>query len=200
MRGSLPLPPSTPPPMPLAVLLLLAGHLALAALAFGVGVAALRRRATPAAHRRLGLAYVACWVALFASGAVLGARRPGVSVFEVINAVGMAQVALGFLIPAVRPVRRALGGDWMRWHVRLMLGSLAYPVVAALNQAAPHALGALGLPYPAWAFYLLVLSPFAVLPRVGRRMLDAYPADVRAEAAGRRGRGLPNGTTAPAVS
>jgi hypothetical protein len=64
-------------------------------------------------------------------------------------------------------------------HVRLVLASLAFIAVAAVNQFAGPALHAVGLPYPGWAFWLLVASPFVVLPPVVRRLVPSAPRATR---------------------
>jgi hypothetical protein len=155
---------------------MLAVHLLAACLALAVGIAAIRVRASRRTHRRLGLAYVACWAVIGTTGWVLGARRPGLSVFEVLNLIGVVLVVAGWSIPALAPVRRRLGAGWRGPHLRLMLGSLAFPVIAGVNQLLGGAARALDVPYPMWAFYLLVAAPFVVLPRVGRRLAAARPA------------------------
>jgi hypothetical protein len=153
--------------------MLLVVHVAAACVALALGVAAIRLRAGRRTHRRLGLAYVACWAVIGATGWVLGVQRPGLSVFEVLNLVGVVLVAAGWSIPALAPVRRRLGPGWRGPHLRLMLGSLAFPVIAGVNQLLGGAARALDVPYPMWAFYLLVAAPFFVLPRVGRRLASA---------------------------
>jgi hypothetical protein len=70
--------------------------------------------------------------------------------------------------------------------VRLVLTSLAFIAVAALNQLAGPALHALGLSYPRWAFWLLVAAPFGVLPPIGRRLVAGMGT---AAARGRPARG-----------
>lgn len=145
-------------------------HVAAACVALALGIAAVRNRGTRRTHRMLGLGYVACWALIGATGLVLGARRPGLSVFEVLNLVGVVLVAAGWSIPAVAPLRRRLGAEWRRTHLRLMVSSLAFPVVAGVNQLVAGATDALGVPYPSWVFYLLVAAPALVLPRVGRRL------------------------------
>jgi hypothetical protein len=87
-------------------------------------------------------------VGLGGTAAVLGARRPGLSAFEILNAIGGVVVAAAYAVPAIGAVRRRLGGGWLRLHVRLVLTSLAFIAVAMLNQVAGPALHAVGLPYP----------------------------------------------------
>jgi MFS-type transporter involved in bile tolerance (Atg22 family) len=125
-------------------------------------------------------------VGLGGTAAVLGARRPGLSAFEILNAIGGVVVAAAYAVPAIGAVRRRLGGGWLRLHVRLVLTSLAFIAVAALNQLAGPALHALGLSYPRWAFWLLVAAPFGVLPPIGRRLVAGMGT---AAARGRPARG-----------
>ena len=117
-------------------------------------------------HRALGRVYGCAWLVLGATGAWLGARRPGVSAFELLNAIGLTLVAAGTLVGAVPAVRRRLGAGWFRLHVRLMLSSTAFLVVATANQILSHLVGG----YPMWVFWLMVAAPAFVLPRIGRRL------------------------------
>lgn len=116
-------------------------HVAAALLALGCGVAALRARPGSRVHRRAGTAYVAGWGALALMGALMGHRHHDLSPFEVLNALGSATVALGYA-PALFPrLRRGLAGadgrGWLRWHLRFMVGSMPFLVVAGINQTLP---------------------------------------------------------------
>jgi uncharacterized membrane protein YozB (DUF420 family) len=119
-----------------------------------------------AGHRVAGRVYALAWACIVVTGAVLGARRPGVSVFEVLNVLGAASVAGAVATAALSALRRRLGREWLRWHLRLMLASTAFLVVATANQALARLPGG----YPGWLFYALVAAPSFVLPRVVRRL------------------------------
>ena len=105
-----------------------------------------------ARHRILGKFYLACWVTLAISGLIVGMRRPGVSVFEVLTWLGMSCTlyAYSFVLR-----RKALGRTWLRHHYQWMLGSLTFIVVATINQLLPR----IGIEYPMWVFYLMVAVP-----------------------------------------
>ncbi len=124
-----------------AQLALVIPHVVAALGAFPLGVVALRTRPGSRTHRRAGTGYVAGWVVLALMGARMGHRHAYVSPFEVLNALGASAVALGYLpvlVPAAR--RRMAGADgrgWLRWHLRFMVGSMPFLVVAGLNQTLP---------------------------------------------------------------
>jgi hypothetical protein len=169
---------------------LVAVHIA-AVLAATVAAPVALRAALPigpgrARHRAAGYSYVAAWVGIVVTGAVLGVQRPGVSVFEVLNVLGGASVGAAVSLPAVPVLRRRLGREWLRWHIRLMLASTAFLVVASINQGLSRLPGG----YPSWLFYVLVALPAFVLPPIGRRLAARAGLPDRAPL-GRRGRPAP---------
>ena len=120
---------------------LIAPHVVGALVALALGAVALRTRPGSPTHRRAGIGYVAGWILLALMGALMGHRHANLSPFEVLNALGASAVALGYLpilMPAAR--RRLAGADgrgWLRWHLRFMVGSMPFLVVAGLNQTLP---------------------------------------------------------------
>ena len=104
-------------------------------------------------------------------GALMGHRHANVSPFEVLNALGATAVALGYLpvlVPAAR--RRMAGADgrgWLRWHLRFMIGSMPFLVVAGLNQTLP----AVGVPYSMPLLVTTTALSVLVTNRVARKLL-----------------------------
>ncbi len=158
--------PSGSPPFGMPTLLVVV-HIAAATVALVAGPCAVQYPNGTPIHRRIGRAYVGGWLAFASTGAFLGAQRPGVSPFEVLNALGATFVVLG-LLPLWR--RERFGRRWRQYHYRAMLISVAFVVVASVNQV----LMRLGFEYPWWAFGLLTLSPFLVLPLLRRRLDRRY--------------------------
>ena len=189
LRGVPPL-PSLRTPTAMSHPVLVAVHIA-AVLAAAVAAPVALRAALPigpgrARHRAAGYSYVVAWVGIVVTGAVLGVQRPGVSVFEVINVLGGASVGAAVSLPALPALRRRLGREWLRWHIRLMLASTAFLVVASINQGLSRLPGG----YPSWLFYVLVALPAFVLPPIGRRLAARAGLPDRAPI-GRRGRPAP---------
>lgn len=152
---------------PLALIL---PHVAAAVGAFAVGITALRTRPGSRAHRRAGKAYLAGWGVLALMGMLMGQRHAGVSAFEVLNAIGATVVLIGYSPMLVPAVRRSVGGadgrGWLRLHLRCMVGSLPFLVVAGLNQTLPL----VGVPY---SLPLLAISTViaTLITRVAARAL-----------------------------
>lgn len=146
-------------------------HIAGALSALVSGFVALTFQNGVAAHRVAGKVYLLGWTALALAGALLGLRRPGLTAFEVLNAVGYAMVLYAY---AQVIFRRRIGRIWLLRHFNWMLGSMAALVVATLNQLLTNASDALRFPYPFWLFWLMVIAPAFVLPRVGRRLAQRY--------------------------
>jgi hypothetical protein len=125
-------------------------HVIAAVAAFAAGVTALRTRPGSRTHRRAGKAYLAGWVILALMGMLMGHRHAALSAFEVLNAIGATVVLIGYAPMLVPGVRRLLAGadgrGWLRWHLRFMVGSLPFLVVAGLNQLLPLAGVAYSLP------------------------------------------------------
>lgn len=170
-------------PAPLAFIL---PHVVAAFAAFACGVAALRTRPGSRPHRRAGTAYLVGWGVLALMGALLGHRHRNVSPFEVLNALGATAVALGYAPVLVPAVRRALAGadgrGWLRWHLRFMVGSMPFLVVAGLNQGLP----AVGVAYSMPLLAATTAVSVVVTGRVARRLLLRHgliPGERRAAAA-----------------
>lgn len=150
---------------------LIVPHVAAALGAFALGVTALRTRPGSLTHRRAGTGYVAGWLVLALMGACMGHRHANVSPFEVLNALGASAVVLGYvpvLVPAAR--RRFAGADgrgWLRWHLRFMVGSMPFLVVAGLNQTLP----AVGVRYSMPLLIATTALSVAVTHRVAHTLL-----------------------------
>lgn len=129
------------------------------------GVLAVRFPNGTPRHRGMGKLYVTAWVVFGTTGIYLGAQRPGISPFEVLNVAGALFAGMG--IYSIR-ARKRLGTAWKRLHYRSMLISYAFVAVATLNQI----LIRLGFEYPLWVFFLIAVLPFPVLIPL-RRRLDA---------------------------
>lgn len=112
-------------------------------------------------HRIIGKAYLAAWLVLAPCGLMLGLRRPGISAFEVLTWLGLAQVAYAY---GVIFFRKRIGRTWVQKHYSGMVGSMAGLVVATVNQVLPQ----LGVEYPLWVFLLMAASPFLWVPFVIR--------------------------------
>jgi uncharacterized membrane protein len=149
-------------------------HIAAAVLALVVGPLAVRFPNGTPRHRGLGRSYVVAWIAFGTTGFYLGAIRPGITPFEVLNVLGAA-----FVLAALYPIwkRESIGPRWKRQHYRNMLISYAFVAVASINQAVSRA----GVEYPLWMFGLIAFTPFLVIPRVIRRLDAAYGFAAREE-------------------
>ncbi len=119
-------------------------------------------------HRRAGRGYLWGWGIFAPTGLWLGAARPDVSAFEILTVLGLCAVLIGAI--ALRR-KRALGPVWRHQHLRWMITSYAFVVVATLNQL----LNQLDVSSPPWLFWLLVFAPFLILPPLIRRMRARYP-------------------------
>lgn len=142
-------------------------HVCTATLALGTGIAAYTFRNNTPRHRRLGIGYIAGWIGFAVTGLILGARDPAISVFEVLTVLGAVFVGLG--LGTVKR-RDAIGPAWITWHYRWMLTSLAFVVIATINQLLLQA----GWRLPLWAFIGLSLTPFLVIPRLVDRLDRRY--------------------------
>lgn len=118
-------------------------------------------------HRLLGKLYLLGWVLLAGSGAVIGWGRPGISVFEVLNMLGFGTVCVAY---GAVLFRKRIGRMWKRHHYSWMLSSLAFLVIATINQVLPR----FGMTYPWWIFLLMVASPSLVIPLYLRRLDRRY--------------------------
>jgi hypothetical protein len=118
-------------------------------------------------HRMAGKVYLFSWAVLALSGALIGLRRPGISAFEVLNAIGFGCALYAYLVVVFR---RRIGPSWQKRHINGMLSSMAGLWVATTNQVLIRTAVALEIPYPFWFFVLLCLLPFVVLPRIERWM------------------------------
>ena len=157
-------------------------HICSAVAGLALGIAALRFPNGTRTHRRIGKGYLAAWVGIGASGFALGADSPSVSPFEVLTVIGLLFVAAAY---GAVLFRRRIGRRWLRYHYVWMTTSLAALVVTALNQTLLQTVGA----YPRWVFWALVLSPFAYMPALHRRLdrrfgLAPAPAATHSPASG----------------
>lgn len=147
--------------------LLVTTHVLTAVVALVTGVAAFVSRDSTPRHRMLGKAYVGGWIGFATTGLVLGASDPIVSVFEVLTGIGAVCVGLG-LCAAWR--RKAIGSGWLHQHYQWMITSLAFVVVATVNQLLIQA----GWPPPVSVFIGLTLLPFGVIPPIIRGLDHQY--------------------------
>lgn len=147
-------------------------HVLAAILAVGAGPLAVRFPNGTPRHRTLGRLYVAAWVVFGTTGLYLGGIRPGISPFEILTVLGAGFVGVALY---VLWRRQRIGPSWKRHHYRAMLISYAFVAIATLNQVLIHA----GLEYPLWVFGLIALLPFAVLPRIRRRLDQQYAVPVQ---------------------
>jgi uncharacterized membrane protein len=118
-------------------------------------------------HRLLGKLYLVMWFLLASAGVAIGWGRPGISVFEILNLLGAVCVAVAY---GAVVVRRQLGRMWLHHHYNYMVSSLAFLVIATINQVLPR----LGITYPIWVFFLMVASPSLVIPWYIRRLDRRY--------------------------
>jgi uncharacterized membrane protein len=118
-------------------------------------------------HRLLGKLYLVMWLLLTGAGAVLGSDDGGISVFEILNLLGVTCVAIAY---SAVLFRRRIGPRWLRHHYNWMVSSLAFLVIATINQVLPR----LGITYPMWVFVLMVASPSLVIPWYIRRLDRRY--------------------------
>lgn len=106
-------------------------------------------------HRLLGKLYLVSWGLLAVGGILIGMCRPGISVFEVLNTLGIVSTVIAYNY-VLR--RKKLGRIWLRQHYQWMLTSLTFVVVATINQMLPR----IGISYPIWVFYLMVVIPIPI--------------------------------------
>lgn len=150
-----------------------------ALLATGVG-AALAPKGRHSVHPVVGRVYVALLVVVLVTGMVIGARRPGVSPFEVATPPTLVMGLVGFFA-ARRPLRRRLGSAWKRWHIAGMGGSLIGVVTASTFQVVPRVAGtSAAVLVLTWVLPTLVGS--ALIARAIAR--EAAPGRVRAAPGG----------------
>jgi hypothetical protein len=97
-----------------------------------------KRRRSP--HPLLGRVYVGLLVVVLVTGMVIGARRPGLSPFEIATPPTLVMGLVGFAA-ARGPLRRRLGRAWRRWHITGMGGSLIGVVTASAFQVVPRIAG-----------------------------------------------------------
>lgn len=142
-------------------------HVVVAICGLALGLAALRFPNGSPRHRRIGKGYLLCWLGIAITGFALGADTPAISPFEILTAVGLGFVALGY---GTLLLRRRIGPRWKRHHYVWMSTSVAALIVTAANQILLQALGL----YPRWLFWALVLSPFLVLPWLHAKLDRRY--------------------------
>jgi hypothetical protein len=88
------------------------------------------------AHGRLGHAYLVLLFIALGSGMAIGARNPGISVFEILTPPTLALGVMGYI--AARQRRDWLGQPWVAWHIRGQGGSYIGVVTATLFQTVPR--------------------------------------------------------------
>lgn len=98
---------------------------------------------------------------------VPAAPVPGISPFDILNMIGFSFVFGSY---AAIIFRKRIGRSWLRLHYNAMLNSIAFLVIAAINQVLPR----VGISYLIWVFYLLCLTSFFILPRYVRRLDQRY--------------------------
>lgn len=142
-------------------------HVVSAIAGLALGVAALRFPNGTPRHRAIGKGYLIAWAGIGVSGFVLGADSPSVSPFEILTAIGLLFVVLAY---GAVLFRRQIGRKWFRYHYLWMTTSLAALIVTAINQTLLQTIGE----YPQWLFWAIVLSPFAYMPTLHRRLDQRY--------------------------
>lgn len=129
------------------------------------------------------------WVLLAGGGTAIGWGNSGITVFEVLNVLGFGTVCIAY--GAV--LFRRLGRTWLRVHYNWTVNSLAFLVIATINQVLPR----LGIEYPIWVFVLMVASPSLVIPLYVRRLDRRYGVAKPAAYAQERSRPLSSADAAP---
>lgn len=114
------------------------GGVALLAAGVAAALAPKRRRSR---HPVAGRTYVVLLVLVLVGGMVIGARRPGLSAFEVATPPTLVLGLVGFAA-ARWPLRRWLGRRWKAWHIVGMGSSLIGVVTASAFQVVPRVAGA----------------------------------------------------------
>lgn len=149
-------------------------HMAAALAAVAAGVVAVRSAPGGRTHRRAGKVYLAGWTLLALLGGWIGAGHPGVSPFEVMNVLGGTLVVLGYAPVVVPRLRRALSRTdrrgWLRWHLRFMVASFPFLVVAGANQVLPL----LGATYSMAGFAGGTVLAAVATPLIIRRLLRRH--------------------------
>jgi hypothetical protein len=140
-------------------------HVLAAILALLTGIGALVFPNGTKTHKRLGIGYLAAWALVGGTGIFFVARPPHVRAFGVCLGLGVICTAIAWTFVLFR---KRIGKSWLRGHYLFMLCSLA----ALLGPSTNQLLWNLGLEYPKWVFYALVVAPWAVVP-FGKRWLDA---------------------------
>lgn len=146
------------------------GGVALLATGVVAALAPKRRRST---HPRVGRVYVVLLVVVLVTGMVVGARRPGLTPFEIATPPTLTMGLVGFLA-ARRPLRHRLGGAWKRWHISGMGGSLIGVVTASALQVVPRLVGASPVTLVLTGVVPTVVGS-AVIARVVTREVAAAP-------------------------
>lgn len=118
-------------------------------------------------HRLLGKVYLAMWVLLAGGGTAIGWGNPDITIFEVLNVLGVGTVCIAY---GAVLFRRRLGRSWLRIHYNWTVSSLAFLVIATINQVLPR----VGIEYPIWVFIIMVASPSLVIPLYVRRLDRRY--------------------------
>jgi uncharacterized membrane protein len=118
-------------------------------------------------HRRLGKTYLLMWALLAGAGLIIGLGRPGITIFEVLNVLGFGTVAMAYRAVLLR---KRIGHAWLQKHYKWMVNSLAFLVIATINQVLPR----MGIEYPIWVFLLMVASPSLIIPFYVRRLDRRY--------------------------
>ncbi len=142
-------------------------HIVGALVALVAGFLALRFPNGTPRHRFIGKLYLISWATLAASGVVIGARRPQLSVFEILNILGFASVLIAY---GAVLARKKLGRVWLSHHYNWMLTSMAFLCVATVNQVIMR----LGITYPLWVFFLMVAAPTPIISWYVRRLDKRY--------------------------
>ena len=128
------------------------------------------RKSKHSLHPRVGEAYFWLLLVALGSGMVVGAMRPGVSIFEIATPPTLLLGILGYAMAKRRP-RRWLGRPWLHWHIFGQGGSYIGVTTATLFQTVPRALEAAFLPVLWPPAGLLTVMPFALPTVIGSALI-----------------------------
>src|SRR5262249_40551584 len=120
-------------------------------------VALLGRKSRRARHPAVGHGYFAALVLTLSTGLLIGARHPGLTLFEVATPPTFALGLLGWSAGLRR------GQGWLRWHIVGMAGSYIGVVTAFGFQAVPRNL------WPVWWVLPTVIGS-TLIARATRRL------------------------------
>lgn len=150
------------------LLLILSIHIVGVLLALSCGFLAFRYPNGTKVHRLLGRGYILGWLLLTTGGTLLGARHPGISVFEILTWIGAVMTLRALFITCC--ARRTKG--WRERHYEAMLLSYVFVIQGSLNQILSRVLpNDMMLPL----LVLLVVAPFFGIPIAMKRLRQRFP-------------------------